>query len=136
MKDANGDGALMVRNNFPLYYHYWGKTAEDDRYHLLPYHCLDVAAVGWVFLRRNIQIRQRLANLLGLDEIEFNILSRFFLGLHDIGKYARHFQALQPDLYRKLQGACKGVIYGLSRDARKRFICDKKNIASNYPAFE
>lgn len=94
----------MVRNNFPLYYHYWGKTAEDDRYHLLPYHCLDVAAVGWVFLRRNIQIRQRLANLLGLDEIEFNILSRFFLGLHDIGKYARHFQALQPDLYRKLQG--------------------------------
>jgi CRISPR-associated endonuclease/helicase Cas3 len=34
------------------YFKYWGKAekAEDGRtpgYHLLPYHCLDVAAVGW-----------------------------------------------------------------------------------------
>ncbi|MCU7864704.1 MAG: CRISPR-associated helicase Cas3' [Candidatus Thiodiazotropha sp. (ex Lucinoma borealis)] len=94
----------MVRNKLPLYYLYWGKTAEDGRYHLLPYHCLDVAAVGWVFLRRNIQIRQRLAKMLSLNEIEFDNLSKFFLGLHDMGKYARHFQASQPDLYRELHG--------------------------------
>jgi CRISPR-associated endonuclease/helicase Cas3 len=45
----------------PLYYQYWGKTAEGGGYHLLPYHCLDVAAVGEVFLRNNTQVRQRLA---------------------------------------------------------------------------
>lgn len=31
-------------------YHYWGKAKPDDSgdpvCHLLPYHCLDVAAVG------------------------------------------------------------------------------------------
>lgn len=34
------------------YFKYWGKADRDDpsRYHLLPYHCLDVAAVGWILL--------------------------------------------------------------------------------------
>ena len=34
-----------------LIYRYWGKAGKDGSYHLLPYHCLDVAAVGnqlWV----------------------------------------------------------------------------------------
>jgi CRISPR-associated endonuclease/helicase Cas3 len=30
----------------PSYYKYWGKADKDTgKYHLLPYHCLDVAAV-------------------------------------------------------------------------------------------
>jgi CRISPR-associated endonuclease/helicase Cas3 len=34
-----------------LYYKYWGKVRKKEdgggyEYHLLPYHCLDVAAVG------------------------------------------------------------------------------------------
>lgn len=30
----------------PTYYRYWGKADRDGvGYHLLPYHCLDVAAV-------------------------------------------------------------------------------------------
>jgi len=37
------------------YFKYWGKArkaGEDGSpYHLLPYHCLDVAAVGCVLLR-------------------------------------------------------------------------------------
>ncbi|WP_275100242.1 CRISPR-associated helicase Cas3' [Sedimenticola hydrogenitrophicus] len=88
----------------PLYYRYWGKTAEEGGYHLLPYHCLDVAAVGEVFLRRNVHVRQRLAQLLGLDEEALIVLVVFFLGLHDIGKFARHFQALNPELFQALQG--------------------------------
>jgi len=33
-------------DSFPEYYRYWGKADKDDltRYHLLPFHCLDVAA--------------------------------------------------------------------------------------------
>ncbi len=34
-------------NALPLYFKYWGKAEKDGAgYHLLPYHCLDVAAVG------------------------------------------------------------------------------------------
>ncbi len=34
-------------NDWPSYYRYWGKTDREDpdRYHLLVYHCLDVAKV-------------------------------------------------------------------------------------------
>ncbi|MEW6095573.1 MAG: HD domain-containing protein [bacterium] len=36
-------------------YRYWGKASSSEEskpaYHLLPYHCLDVAAVGWVWLK-------------------------------------------------------------------------------------
>ncbi|WP_346350609.1 HD domain-containing protein [Oceanimonas sp. AH20CE76] len=38
------------------YFLYWGKASKDKKdsgaadYHLLPYHCLDVAAVGWWLL--------------------------------------------------------------------------------------
>ena len=38
-------------NSKPLYYQYWGKARNKEvgpgyDWHLLPYHCLDVAAVG------------------------------------------------------------------------------------------
>ncbi|MGQ2872256.1 HD domain-containing protein, partial [Leptospira santarosai] len=32
------------------YYKYWGKADQEGNYHLLVYHCLDVAAVGEVYL--------------------------------------------------------------------------------------
>ena len=42
----------MNDTQLPLYYKYWGKTRkrEDEEWdwHLLVYHCLDVAAVGRV----------------------------------------------------------------------------------------
>ncbi len=85
------------------YYQYWGKTSEDGGYHLLPYHCLDVAAVGEVLLRCNGHVRWRLAQLLDIDEETLVSLVVFFLGLHDIGKFARHFQALNPELFQVLQ---------------------------------
>lgn len=94
----------MLQEKSPGYYQYWGKSGEGNSYHLLPYHCLDVAAVGEVFLHGNGHIRRRLAQMLGLDEGALITLVVFFLGLHDIGKFARHFQALNPELFRALQG--------------------------------
>jgi CRISPR-associated endonuclease/helicase Cas3 len=40
-------------NDKSLYYKYWGKARKKEvgpgyEWHLLPYHCLDVAAVGRV----------------------------------------------------------------------------------------
>nr|WP_231971611.1 CRISPR-associated helicase Cas3' [Thiohalobacter thiocyanaticus] len=93
-----------MQKTYPNYYKYWGKSGEGGLCHLLPYHCLDVAAVGDVYLARNEYVRRQLAQMLGLDEEDFVSFVVFFLGLHDIGKFARHFQALQPELFNKLQG--------------------------------
>ena len=42
----------MAVEKHPSYSRYWGKAGKPEegqplRYHLLPRHCLDVAAVGW-----------------------------------------------------------------------------------------
>jgi CRISPR-associated endonuclease/helicase Cas3 len=33
-------------DSVPLYFRYWGKAEKEGERYLLPYHCLDVAAVG------------------------------------------------------------------------------------------
>ena len=52
----------MVLTITPLYYQYWGKTLSNTdnshEFYLLPYHYLDVAAVGYTFLTSNPQIRK------------------------------------------------------------------------------
>lgn len=93
------------------YYAFWGKSDDEGGFHLLPYHCLDVAAVGRAFLTTNDCIRQRLAGMLECSEDNLVSWAVFFLGLHDIGKFARHFQALQPELFRTLRGESADLPY-------------------------
>lgn len=96
-------------------FRYWGKAGKNDAgepvWHPLVYHCLDVAAVGEMFLRSNARVRQRLAVMLELGEEELISLTVFFLGIHDIGKFARHFQSLQPDIVHELQGYAADLPY-------------------------
>jgi len=85
------------------YYRYWGKTdknvnAEVSSFHLLPYHCLDVAAVGYLLLNPEALRCQRLASQLGVEPKWLRDLFVFCLALHDLGKFARAFQGLQTDL--------------------------------------
>jgi len=91
----------------PLYYRYWGKARKPDesgaQCHLLPYHCLDVAAVGQVLLQRHIRLRHQLAALAGMKEPDFVRWMVFFLALHDLGKFADAFQNLRPELLLTLQ---------------------------------
>jgi CRISPR-associated endonuclease/helicase Cas3 len=73
------------------YFKYWGKADKDDptKYHLLSYHCLDVAAVGWILLDPSESLCVRLSAQL---EVEPGWLRDFFvfcLTLHDIGKFSR-----------------------------------------------
>lgn len=46
----------------PSYYRYWGKAKPAEgagaHCHMLPYHCLDVAAVGTVYLRGSPSVRK------------------------------------------------------------------------------
>ncbi len=101
----------------PSYYRYWGKTSEDGKYHLLPYHCLDVAAVGWVLMHPDGSLCRRLSEQLGVEPKWLQHWVVFLLMLHDIGKFARAFQNLVPNLSSELvayQGQC---IYQLRHDS-------------------
>lgn len=100
------------------YFKYWGKAEKDGPgYHLLPYHCLDVAAVGHVLLSKNAAMRQKFAAITGLDEticIRWLVL---FLALHDIGKFSETFQNLRPDLLDHLQAIKSRKPYTVRHDS-------------------
>jgi CRISPR-associated endonuclease/helicase Cas3 len=83
----------------PGYFRYWGKAEKDgERYHLLPYHCLDVAAVGWVLLDPAKPLCRGLERQLKIAPELLRRIIVFFLCLHDIGKFAVAFQGLVPGL--------------------------------------
>ncbi len=88
----------------PAYFLYWGKASQaltyhGDDYHLLPYHCLDVAAVGQQLLHPEKPLTGELAAFLGISPSQLNRWFTFVLTLHDLGKFASAFQALHrpPD---------------------------------------
>ncbi|MCP4681000.1 MAG: CRISPR-associated endonuclease Cas3'', partial [Desulfobacterales bacterium] len=91
----------------PEYFKYWGKAAKDGTYHLLPYHCLDVAAVGEILLEKNPFLLNQLSELSGVEETTLKTILVFFLALHDLGKFSESFQYVRPDLFQKLQGKSK-----------------------------
>ncbi|MGM0782804.1 MAG: CRISPR-associated helicase Cas3' [Pseudomonadota bacterium] len=79
------------------YYLYWGKAKPadgGDSCHLLPYHSLDVAAVGWYLLAPERPLTQRLAAQLDMPPEALRRFFVFLLGLHDLGKFSRAFQGL------------------------------------------
>jgi CRISPR-associated endonuclease/helicase Cas3 len=86
------------------YFRYWGKAEKDGAaYHLLAYHCLDVAAVGHVLLSRNAALRQKFSDVICLDESTCCKWLLAWLAVHDIGKFAESFQNLRPDLLEQLR---------------------------------
>lgn len=99
------------------YFRYWGKAEQDgDNYHLLPYHSLDVAAVGHVLLSSDAMLRRKFATITGIDD---SIVCRWLvllLALHDIGKFSECFQNLRPDLLELLQGVSSRKQYSVRHD--------------------
>jgi CRISPR-associated endonuclease/helicase Cas3 len=84
------------------YFGYWGKARPCDeaaqRYHLLAFHSLDVAACGETLLRLPNFSLAALSADLGWPLSVVQGWSIFFLAIHDVGKFARAFQNLAPDL--------------------------------------
>lgn len=108
----------MKEPELKSYYHYWGKAEKEGvRCHLLPYHCLDVAAVGDVLLRQNILLSKKLSEITGFDEKTARYWILLFLGLHDIGKLSVTFQGLRKDLINKLQGKGTSRRYTVRHDS-------------------
>lgn len=93
------------------YYQYWGKakpeTDDGPAYHLLPYHCLDVAAVAICWWRHSKSLRQQFTHVMQVqDDALAYAWVMFFVALHDLGKIDIRFQCkawktavqLQPDI--------------------------------------
>ncbi len=92
-------------SHWPLYTRYWGKATpqtEGARYHLLAFHSLDVAACGQLLLELPQFGLQRMSALLGWHPNDLKQIFVALLALHDLGKFARSFQGLAPDLGKPL----------------------------------
>jgi len=114
------------------YFKYWGKASkEDGSYHLLPYHCLDVAAVAAVLLSRNPSLVHTFIKLTGIDEGQFKDWYIFLLALHDIGKFADSFQNLKSEVLQQLQHRTSHRQYGLRHDS-SGFILWKKHLRPEF----
>ena len=90
---------------------------EGARFHLLPYHCLDVSAVGLVLLRDHRSLLRHLSDLVGMEKCRFMDWMTFFLALHDLGKFADAFQNSVPDLLHKLQQRSSNRGRGVRHDS-------------------
>jgi len=94
----------------PAYLKYWGKAAKnedgsnDDSYHLLPYHCLDVAAVTSVWLDESSTLLSQISQHLEMTDQQTKNVVLFFILLHDLGKFDARFQHFREDIRQKLQG--------------------------------
>lgn len=83
---------------------FWGKAQplNADRgpaWHPLAFHSLDVAAVGKALLTYDKGLCGHVSNLVGLDSTDSIPLFSYLLCLHDIGKFAKKFQAKVPNRY-------------------------------------
>ena len=88
-----------------LYYQYWGKASkEDNSYHLLPYHCLDVVAVADIWLQHSSVLLNQISQQIRLSKEQSKSIVLFFIALHDLGKFDARFQNFIPDLRIALQG--------------------------------
>jgi CRISPR-associated endonuclease/helicase Cas3 len=112
------------------YYKYWGKasSSEDDdlSFHLLPYHCLDVAAVGMELLRNDERLRRMLTDMTGVEEGIIENWLMLCLALHDMGKFSEGFQNLRSDLFLKLQGRKSDKTYSVRHDSLGYLIWKKR----------
>jgi CRISPR-associated endonuclease/helicase Cas3 len=79
---------------------FWGKASAANpgpSAHSIVYHSLDVAAVGSELIARDRGRLGRIATAIGIDIGTLTNVLPFLLTLHDVGKYARVFQAKSPE---------------------------------------
>ncbi|EIK4077346.1 CRISPR-associated helicase Cas3' [Salmonella enterica] len=87
----------MTQMEYLNYLRYWGKTNKSNKdisppYHLLAYHCLDVAACGYYIIKNNIFDSRSILEKCGIIGTNAENWIIWFLASHDIGKFAREFQ--------------------------------------------
>jgi len=93
----------MKESELKSYYRYWGKAEKDGPgYHLLPYHCLDVAAVAAAWWDESPTIRLSFRRRTGSSEEQIRAWVLFFVTLHDYGKFDVRFQLRVRPIWQTL----------------------------------
>lgn len=113
-----------MQNRAATYYRYWGKAkpliSGDSQAvascHLLPFHSLDVAAVGFYLLSPEMARNQALAKSLDVTPSQLQSLFTFALALHDLGKFARAFQGLAKPEHERLVIPSPRIGYSVRHD--------------------
>lgn len=78
---------------------FWGKADQENQtWHPVALHSLDVAAVTVSMLQASSIWRRKLEALLRLEGDQLLEFLGFIAGIHDIGKFAANFQAKVPEL--------------------------------------
>lgn len=99
----------------PGFYAFWGKSLRGSpKFHRLPYHLLDVAAVVRVYLRQHPTMAADWSTALGMSRPQFEAWVAFLAALHDSGKFTEGFQNLAPGLLERLQGRHSQAGYGIN----------------------
>ncbi|EFI6483125.1 type I-E CRISPR-associated protein Cas7/Cse4/CasC [Escherichia coli] len=101
--------SLLKDKNIVTFFDFWGKTRRGEKdggddYHLLCWHSLDVAAMGYLMVKKNCFGLADYFRQLGISDKEQ--AAQFFAWLlcwHDIGKFARSFQQLYLPPELKIQ---------------------------------
>lgn len=101
--------SLLKDKNIVTFFDFWGKNRRGEKeggddYHLLCWHSLDVAAMGYLMVKRNCFGLADYFRQLGISDKEQ--AAQFFAWLlcwHDIGKFARSFQQLYLPPELKIQ---------------------------------
>ena len=103
------------------YFKYWGKARKEGEtglaYHLLPYHCLDVAAVGFYMLNKHSYLVNQIQRI---TKTPMNILRPwllFMFAAHDPGKFAEAFQQLEAEIREAWWGNIKKKSYDIRHDS-------------------
>ena len=91
------------------YLRYWGKAKPSGEAggapcHLLAYHSLDVAAVGFCLTDTASSKGSAISNTLGLSKSGLQSIFTFLLAIHDLGKFSQSFQALATPNLELLKG--------------------------------
>lgn len=135
------------------YFNYWGKTGKDGTYHLLPYHCLDVAAVASAWWEQSPVIRRSFFKHARCDEKKTRAWLLFFISLHDYGKFDIRFQRKADDIRKKLYAVKveEGLpnmaqarshdhgsagLYWIIRDLAERFQFQEPEITGGFDFFD
>lgn len=114
-----------MANDKADYFRYWGKanprTMDSQQAttscHLLPFHSLDVAAVGFHLLSPNTARNLALASALDITPSQLQSVFTFALALHDLGKFARAFQGLTNPEHADLVEPDPRIAYQVRHDA-------------------
>ncbi len=112
------------------YWRYWGKARAEEgsgaKYHLLPYHCLDVAAVGAVYLDKHPALCTDWAARLDITPQRLTAWITFFLAIHDVGKFSHCFQSLRHDICQLLGNDRTPENYSVRHDSLGQLFFEQK----------